>query len=162
MRLTRAGEYAIRCVLFLSSRGMGEIASRKEIARVMDIPNQFLGKIAQQLARSGIIEIVQGARGGYRLLVTPEKLSLLDVVESVIGEIYLNDCVIRPETCENSPTCSIHRVWEKARDQLRDTLKQSTFAQILAEDSCTTDLMNKASATCNEEDHTIGKGGHIN
>jgi DNA-binding IscR family transcriptional regulator len=35
----------------------------------MDIPAQFLGKIAQQLARAGIIEIVQGSKGGYRLLV---------------------------------------------------------------------------------------------
>jgi Rrf2 family protein len=162
MRLTRAGEYAIRCVLFLSNSGAGEIANRKEISRVMDIPNQFLGKIAQQLARSGIIEIIQGARGGYRLLISPEKLSLLDVVESVIGEIYLNDCVIRPETCENSPTCSVHRIWEKARDQLRDTLRESTFAQILAEDSCTTELLNKVSASRDEESHTIRKGEHIN
>ena len=162
MRLTRAGEYAIRCVLFLSNGGTGEIASRKEISRVMDIPNQFLGKIAQQLARSGIIEIIQGARGGYRLLISPEKLSLLDVVEAVIGEIYLNDCVIRPETCENSPTCSIHRVWEKARDQLRNTLKQSTFAQILAEDSCTTELLNKASDSCDGDSYTVRMGERIN
>ena len=33
----------------------GNIASRKEIARTMDIPNQFLSKIAQQLARAGIV-----------------------------------------------------------------------------------------------------------
>ena len=119
------------------------MVSRKEIARVMDIPNQFLGKIAQQLARSGIIEIIQGARGGYRLLIAPEKLTLLDVVEAVIGEIYLNDCVIRPVSCARNQVCSVHRVWERARDQLRETLRQSTFARILAEDSCSTDLLKQ-------------------
>jgi DNA-binding IscR family transcriptional regulator len=41
----------------------GLFASR-EIARRMDIPEQFLGKIALQLARAGVIEIVQGAKGG--------------------------------------------------------------------------------------------------
>ena len=141
MRLTRAGEYAVRCAIFLSQRGLGRIVSRKEVARVMEIPNQFLGKIAQQLARAGIIEIVQGAKGGYRLLIPPDKLTLLDVVEAVIGEIYHNDCVLRPDSCERNQSCSVHRIWEQARDQLRSTLRQNTFASIVADDNCTTELL---------------------
>lgn len=137
MRLTKAGEYAIRCALFLSFQGVGVVAKKKEIAQTMDIPGQFLGKIAQQLARSGIIEIVQGARGGYRLLVPPERLTLLDVVEAVIGEIYLNDCVARPESCELLSACSVHRVWERATRQLRATLDQTNFKIIIDEKSCT-------------------------
>ncbi len=135
MRLTKAAEYAVRCVFFLCFRGVGVICNRKEIAATMDIPDQFLGKIAQQLARAGIIDIVQGAKGGYRLLVPPEKLTLLDVVESIIGEIYLNDCVIRPESCLQSRMCSVHRVWEQARDQLRETLQKASFKNIMDEDN---------------------------
>lgn len=142
MRLTKAGEYAIRCALYLSFYGMGVVARKKEIARTMDIPVQYLGKIAPQLARVGIIEIVQGSKGGYRLLVPPEKLTMLDVVEAVIGEIYLNDCVIRPESCHRMAKCSVHQVWEKARDQLRETLRQTNFESILTDKSCTTDLLN--------------------
>ncbi len=137
MRLTKAGEYAIRCTLFLSFQGVGVVAKKKEIARTMDIPGQFLGKIAQQLARAGIIEIAQGARGGYRLLVPPEKLTMLDVVEAVIGEIYLNDCVARPQSCELLAACAVHRVWEQATRQLRATLGQTDFKTITDEKSCT-------------------------
>ena len=107
----------------------------------MDIPDPFLGKIAQQLARAGIIEIVQGPKGGYRLLVPPEKLTMLDVVETVIGEIYLNDCVMRPESCDRSSLCAIHRVWGKARDQLRETLRETDFKSVLEDESCTTKLL---------------------
>ena len=63
MRLTRAGEYAIRCLLYLSMHRDREVIGRKEIAEAMDIPAQFLGKVAQQLARAGIIAIRQGAQG---------------------------------------------------------------------------------------------------
>jgi Rrf2 family protein len=136
MRLTRAGEYAVRCVLYLASKGVGTICSRKQIAAEMDIPDQFLGKIAQQLARSGFLEIVQGAKGGFKLAVAPENITLLDVVEAVIGEIFLNDCVIRPESCQRSRACAVHQVWGKARSQLRDTLREATFASLLIEDSC--------------------------
>ena len=99
MRLTRAGEYAVRCVLHLSSQGQGTLCARKDVAERMDIPDQFLGKIAQQLARAGVIDIVQGAKGGLRLVVAPDRVTLLEVVEAVIGEIFLNDCVLRPESC---------------------------------------------------------------
>ena len=136
MRLTRAGEYAVRCVLYLAFQGQGVVCNRKTIAKAMDIPDQFLGKIAQQLAHAGLIEVVQGSKGGLCLAVSPEEISLLEVVEAVIGEIFLNDCVIRPESCNSSKTCTVHVVWEKARNQLRDTLREATFAQLLREDSC--------------------------
>jgi Rrf2 family transcriptional regulator, iron-sulfur cluster assembly transcription factor len=136
MRLTRAGEYAVRCILYLSSKGVGALCNRMQIAAAMDIPGQFLGKIAQQLARAGYIEIVQGAGGGLKLVVSPEKLTLLDVVETVIGEIFLNDCILRPESCNRSNSCAAHRVWHKARNQLRATLREATFADLLNEQNC--------------------------
>ncbi len=136
MRLTRAGEYAVRCMLYLSSLGADKIGNRMEIAQVMDIPAQFLGKIAQQLARAGYIEIIQGPKGGFRLVIPPEKVTLLGVIESVIGEIYLNDCLVRPESCHRSSTCTVNQVWQKARHQLRQTLEEATFATLLAKPSC--------------------------
>jgi Rrf2 family transcriptional regulator, iron-sulfur cluster assembly transcription factor len=129
-------------MLYLSCLGVDKIGSRMEIAQVMDIPAQFLSKIAQQLARAGYIEIVQGPKGGFRLLVPPEEITLLGVIEAVIGEIYLNDCLMRPESCHRSPTCSVYRVWEKARHQLRQTLENTTFATLQSEPSCI-DLLGK-------------------
>ncbi|MFH2066726.1 MAG: Rrf2 family transcriptional regulator [Pseudomonadota bacterium] len=148
MRLTRATEYSVRCILYLAQQDQGVIANRKEIAKAMEIPHQFLGKIAQNLAKQGIIEIVQGAKGGLRLKVPPERLTLLDVVEAEIGEIFLNDCVLRPDSCRRSPSCSVHKVWVKARDQLRDTLMKVTISSLLKEDTCMDSLLNNQ---CNEE-----------
>lgn len=136
MRLTRAGEYGIRCVLHLARHGKGTLVSRKEIAVRTDVPPHFLAKIAQQLSRAGIIEILQGANGGYRLLAEPSEITLLSVIEAVIGEISLNDCVSRPESCHNSGICAIHRVWNKANRQLRDTLRETNFAAMAAEEAC--------------------------
>ena len=136
MRITRAGEYAVRCILYMSGREENQIVSRREISKDMDIPDQFLGKIAQQLARAGILEIIQGARGGYRLRKKPDKITLLDVVESVTGEIFLNDCLMNPVSCSRSGSCAVNAIWEKARNELRATLKDATFDRLLNEDSC--------------------------
>jgi Rrf2 family iron-sulfur cluster assembly transcriptional regulator len=136
MRLTRAGEYAVRCMLYLSSLGLEKIGNRKEIAKAMDIPAEFLGKIAQQLARAGYIEIVQGPKGGFRLLVAPQEVTLLGVIEAVMGEIYLNDCLMRPDSCYRSPACAVNKVWQTAQQQLRQTLDQATFAGLLNDPNC--------------------------
>jgi Rrf2 family protein len=136
MRLTRAGEYAARCILYLSKKGKGVLVSRKEIAEHAVIPGHFLAKIAQELARAGMIEITQGAKGGFRLLINPGEITLLQVVETIIGEIVLNDCVIRPESCQVSPDCAVHNVWMTARDQLRNTLGSVNFAQLIQQPVC--------------------------
>jgi Rrf2 family iron-sulfur cluster assembly transcriptional regulator len=130
MRLNRAGEYAVRCVMHLAKNGNGGVISRREVARAMEIPEPFLAKIARQLTLAGILDVTQGSRGGYRLAKDPGELTLLEVVEAMMGEIFLNDCLCRPQSCRRSPTCLSHRVWKKANQQLRSTLKNATIAQI--------------------------------
>ena len=120
--LTKAGEYAVRCMLYLAGSETSEVVARKDIAEAMNIPGAFLAKIAQELARAGLIQIVQGPRGGYRLLKRPEDVLLLDVIEAVEGEILLNECLFRPESCGRSSLCVVHQVWQKARTGLRETL----------------------------------------
>ncbi|MCF6187929.1 MAG: Rrf2 family transcriptional regulator [Desulfobulbaceae bacterium] len=136
MRLTRAAEYAIRCMVYLSKQGRGVLTSRQEIAERAEIPGHFLAKIAQDLAKAGFIEIKQGPRGGFVLLREPVDISLLDVVETMIGEIYLNDCVARPSSCKVTTSCAVHRVWMDVRDQLRQTLARVHFDQLVKEESC--------------------------
>ena len=135
MKITREAEYAVRCVLYLSGV-KGRVVSRKEVSQAMMIPSQFLGKIVQRLSKAGLLEITQGAKGGYRLLKEPRKITLLEVVEAIMGEIFLNECIMRPEGCFRSVGCAVYKVWGKARDQLRETLAQATMADLLDQDIC--------------------------
>jgi Rrf2 family protein len=136
MRLTRAGEYAIRCVLYLAMHKDRQLIGRREIAQAMDVPAQFLGKVAQQLARCGMISIRQGSQGGYELAKRPEDITLLAVIEAIDGEIFLNDCMQRPESCDRQGICSVHQVWDTARRQLRATLGGTTLAELAALEQC--------------------------
>jgi Rrf2 family protein len=136
MRLTRAAEYAIRCIVYLSQQGRGVLASKNDIAERAEIPPHFLAKIAQDLARAGLIDIRQGPKGGFVLLKEPREITLLEVVETMIGEIYLNDCVAKPSSCNALRACGVHQVWINARNQLRETLRKATFDQLIREKTC--------------------------
>ncbi len=123
-------------MVYLAKQGRGVVTSRQEIADEAAIPVHFLAKIAQDLAKGGFIEIRQGSRGGFILLMDPADITMLAVVETMIGEIYLNDCVGRPSNCQLSYSCAVHRVWLDTRDQLRNSLRAVTFDQLVVEPSC--------------------------
>ena len=128
-----AAEYAVRCVLFLA-QNYGKVVPRREVAKAMDIPDQFLVKIAHDLSRAGIITILQGRRGGYRLNRDPASITILDVLEVFTGRIALNLCVKNPELCKNSKVCPLRKVWISATDILRKKLGEVTFQSILSGD----------------------------
>ena len=130
MRLTREGEYAVRTVLYLVTKGSDEITRRRDVSEAMEIPHDFLGKIAQKLAHAKILEIRQGPKGGYRLIPSPDEITILDVIEAVEGPIVLNPCLIHPSICRRSVSCGAHKVWLKARTDLRQTLGTATFRQM--------------------------------
>jgi Rrf2 family protein len=123
-------------MIHLCRQGRGSLASRQAIADQAGIPAHFLAKIAQDLAKAGFIEIRQGAKGGFILTRAPSTITLLEVVETMIGEIHLNDCIARPAGCQHSYHCAVHRVWLDARDQLRETLRRVSFDQLLNDTSC--------------------------
>ncbi len=136
MRLTRAADYAIRCMVYLAFKGKGVLVVKQEVAAQVDIPAPFLAKIVQDLARAHLLEIRQGPKGGYVLIKDPAQITLLEVVEVMIGKIQLNDCVGRPESCSASGHCRVHQVWEDASDQLRHYLAGITFAELCQDQSC--------------------------
>ena len=134
MRLTRAGEYAVRCISYLSKKGPGVLVPKQEIVKNVEIPASFLAKIAQDLSKAGLIEIKQGSKGGYILSKNPQEITLLEVVEIMIGKIFLNYCVEKPDSCHLNPHCLVYRVWDNASTQLRENLASVNFAQLSLED----------------------------
>ena len=135
MKITQAEDYGIRCVLYLS-RYPKKIVPRWRIARAMNIPEPFLAKIAKDLARAGILEIVRGRKGGYRLRIPPEELSVLQVMEAMSGEMFISPCVLDPDSCQRRPLCPVHETWKELRDLIRDKLENTKFSHLTREEAC--------------------------
>lgn len=144
MKITQAEDYGIRCILYLS-RHPKKVIPRWRIARAMDIPEPFLAKIAQDLARAGIIEIIRGRKGGYRLRIPPEELSVLQVMEAMSGQMFLSPCVLDPENCRRSPLCPVHETWAELRELIRQKLESTKFSDLVQREICLIDKRRKKS-----------------
>lgn len=134
MLITRATEYAIRAVLFLAKQPRGEIVFKKDICRTQNITPAFLTKIFQPLIKAGIVGSQRGVGGGFFLLKDPQEVTLLEVVQSQEGPLYLNQCLTREGACERDVFCPVHGAWREIRAELMGTLSRYTFAHLIREE----------------------------
>jgi Rrf2 family protein len=76
------------------NQGDGVVLSQ-DISRQYDIPLEYLLKILQQLVRANVLRSKRGPRGGFSLAKTPNKITMLEVIEAVdgplTGELNLTD-----------------------------------------------------------------------
>jgi len=129
MQITRETDYAIRCVVYLSSK-TDRVVMVDEIAREMAAPKSFLAKILQKLAKGGTVNSFRGVRGGYQLSRPPQDITLLDVIEAIEGTIALNACAVDKRACSFSSTCAVHPIWIRLRNEFNEMLKRHNFADI--------------------------------
>ena len=134
MLITRATEYAIRAILYLSKQPPKEIVLKKDICKSQDITPAFLTKILQPLIKEGIVGSQRGVGGGFFLIKSPEEISLLDIVEAQEGTLLLNQCMAGPGTCERDVFCPVHGAWKEVREELTGTLSRYTFAELAAKE----------------------------
>jgi Rrf2 family cysteine metabolism transcriptional repressor len=108
LRITRKSEYGIIALKYMSSLPAGEVTSAKEISAKFSIPQELMAKTLQRLVKRGLIESVQGARGGYVLAMDAGDISLAAVIEAVEGPLNLVECIAEDSPgCTQLPNCNI-------------------------------------------------------
>ena len=123
MRVSNRLNYAVRALLELALRaGEGPIPAR-EIARQQDIPEAFVHQVLGSLAKAGFVRTTRGPGGGHTLGRSSERISMLDVVDSVEGAAE--------EAQGNSDVVS--RLWRELEDQQRAYLAEHSLADLAAE-----------------------------
>lgn len=121
----------MRAALALAGAAPGAVVPLRDIGEAQEIPQSFLAKILQALAREGLVVSRRGAQGGFALARAADEISLRDVVEAVDGPVSLNRCILAPDSCGRSGTCPVHRVWCQAQVRLMEVLGTVTLADLV-------------------------------
>lgn len=131
MQITRQSEYAIKTILELASIPYGQILSTSKISERQDIPEVFLKKTVQLLARGGLVATQRGPKGGVRLIVPANQITIAHVIKAIEGEIAINPCLGEGYHCQNESFCQIRTILKRAQDALKRELSQETLQDIL-------------------------------
>ena len=130
MIYSRSAEYALRALIQLAALQPDEFAMAKNIAAEGNIPAHFLAKILQDLARDGFLKSNKGPRGGFRLALPAEDLSMLRVIEAVDGAGRYDRCIGGSPECNDRAACGMHDSWKALRSRIIDYLGGTSIADL--------------------------------
>jgi Rrf2 family nitric oxide-sensitive transcriptional repressor len=128
MQLTRHTDYALRLLIHLAGSDGGRVQIA-DVAERQAISRTHLMKIANGLARAGIIEAVRGRGGGIRLARDPALIGLGEVIAVTEPRCPLVDCT----GCRLARRCNLPGILERAQDAFDAVLARHTLADIARE-----------------------------
>jgi Rrf2 family protein len=139
MKLSDGVEWGIHVAVLLATLPPERAMPAARLAEYHGVPAAYLAKHLQALSRAGILESTQGPRGGYRLARPAERISVLDCVEAIDGrqsafvctEIRQRGPAAMPPEHYRLP-CGIHRAMSRADRAWRESLAETTVADLLA------------------------------
>lgn len=92
LRMNKKMEYGIIALLHLAAEP-GRVASVREMASACKIPETLLSKIMQTMKNAGLVTASHGNQGGYQLRRGLSEISLLDLMQVLVGPVQVTECM---------------------------------------------------------------------
>lgn len=132
--LSKSGEYGLRAMIYLSTyRSESAYIPIQRIADDLQISFHFLTKILQILSNRQMIQSYRGPNGGVTLARTPDTITLWEIVETLEGADFMNECLLGLPGCGESTPCPFHEFWDQTKVNLRGYLQNHTLLNIQEE-----------------------------
>lgn len=124
-RLSNKSDYGL--ILLSNLSKSKKLTSISVIAKKNQISPKFLSQIAGELKKAGFISAREGVSGGYILSKKPNEIRLLDVLQTLDGELMEGKCFEDDHEC----VCGAEGMWKEMKEQLEATIGTKTVADLV-------------------------------
>lgn len=129
--ISKTCKYAIRATVYIASRAKDDVkVGVKEIAKEIEAPEPFTGKILQKLKSAEIVTSVKGPYGGFYCDEKQLELPIIKVVETMDGLDIFRDCVFGLHKCSDEHPCPMHFQYVEVREQMYLSFKNTTVGAL--------------------------------
>lgn len=129
--LSKTTEYAIRALVYIYiQNSQGERPGFKEIAKMIDSPEQFTGKVLQNLTRAGLVSSMKGRGGGFFFNEPTNPITLFKVIEALEGKAYFSKCGFGLKLCDTNNPCPLHNDYAPVRDSFFKIVNEKTIQSL--------------------------------
>ena len=103
-------------------------------AAATQVPAGYLAKVMQSLGRGGMVTAQRGKRGGFLLARPAEKVSVLEVINTVEPIQRIRECPLGIAS-HGAHLCPLHKRLDAAMATIEDAFRETSIADILSEPS---------------------------
>ena len=132
MRRTLESDYALRILSALATHE--DRVDAQTLADETLVTQRFTLKILHKLVKGEFVASYKGVRGGYKLAVSPDKITLKDVIELIDGPIAISRCLDSGEACALNPdktACIYHHIFDTISLDVARKLQGITISDVL-------------------------------
>ncbi|MFH1479388.1 MAG: Rrf2 family transcriptional regulator [Candidatus Omnitrophota bacterium] len=133
MKISTRARYGARLMLQLALHYDKGQLYLKDIARSEDISEKYLSQIIMLLKGKGLVNSFRGAKGGYILSRSPDKITMKEVIEALEGKLTLVSCVEDKARCPRSTMCVTRGLWSKVGISIANTLSGVTLKDLVSD-----------------------------
>jgi len=141
--LSQTVEYALRATVYLADQAPHP-RTNEQIAEVTKVPQAYLSKVMQGLARAGLVKSLRGIHGGFVLVRPAAELTILEVVQAVDPIRRIRTCPLGLST-HGVNLCPLHRRLDDALASVENAFASTTLAEVLAEPNSSVPLCDRLS-----------------
>ena len=128
--LTSTEEYAMRAMIFIATHTPGEFTLTREIGQRLNIPQLYLSKILQTLARQGLLKSQRGRKGGFVLARPSTEISFMDIMDAVAGGDRFRQCILGYAECKEEDPCPFHKQWAIEKERIVKLFTNTSLATL--------------------------------
>ena len=133
MKILQKTHYALHAIFELALRKDDGLVKISDIAEAQSIPIRFLEVILNKLKHGGFVEAKRGYFGGYRLLRSPDKITVGSIVRLFQAEKKNIDChiCVYNQKCPFKGNCAFKTMWNKARKLQNEVYDKTTIQALI-------------------------------
>ena|SRR3989338_3717659 len=129
--LSKTSLQVVKALIELTKLPEGCSEGAVRIAQRIKAPQNYLGKMLQNLSYEGLVISQKGFKGGFRLAKHPSEISLFDIVDSIENISRWEGCFLGQKRCSAKTACQVHDRWAKVRDRYIHFLKGTTLKDLM-------------------------------
>ncbi|MYL20577.1 Rrf2 family transcriptional regulator [Halobacillus litoralis] len=131
MKYTKATNYALHTIYFLSLVPKEKAVSVKPLAEIFNVSPTYLSKIITKLVKAGYLDSTPGVKGGYKLAQPASDITFLDIIHTIEGKAALFKCNIDGDYhAPGEDHCLIQEVMDEAESKMEELLNNRTIADL--------------------------------
>ena len=132
MRITLESDYALRILTELAEHN--DVVDANTLSEATSVTIRFTLKILNKLVKNGFVSSYKGARGGYKLKLPKERITLKSVIELIDGPIVIARCLETSEACslnKDKTSCTYHHIFNTISLDVAKKLEAITIADVI-------------------------------
>ena len=133
-KIHRKVEYALIALKHMSQKKPGQLTTVKEVCGLYGCPFDATSRVLQILVQKGLLKSEQGAHGGYLILKDLSKMTMFDLIESIVGPLGVVRCLDSDTstTCEMLDSCNVSQPLKLLNSRLSDFYRGITVESLFS------------------------------